>query len=121
MPLKLQPPSHVKDSAWALLIAAVALIAVTAFTAGRAFSSSCSLCHHEGGSPPPINISDPRYAARFGHITGSSSIGSTQQAAGVNGSAARYANISEHPACAFFRMGECMCRSCCSPVGSHVT
>lgn len=93
------------DAPWALLIVVVAAIGVTAFTAGRAFSSSCSL-HADGKSPPPVNISDPRFAARFGHVAGS--IRSSADGEGAGGPAAQqYTNMTEHPACAFFRIGEC--------------
>lgn len=102
-------PAHHRSagSAWALLLGAFLLVSVTAFTVGRAFSSSstCSECAQATNSPRlPYKLHVGPAGATSSNSNTSSSTSSSSGSADSAG--VKYAgNVTEHPVCAFFRQG----------------
>lgn len=86
-----------------LAIVGVVAVAATAFTAGSAWRGGCFFERHQPYDVH-INGSDPRFAARFGSSSTSSI--TKVPAPAQQSTVLRYANMSEHPACVFFRSGE---------------
>lgn len=93
---------HRPGAGWALLAAVLLLVSVTAFTAGRAFST------YGAPTSPNMELSRTRFAFVWQKASESSSWSSLKDDRPYT---VKYANsnVTEHPACAFFRAGKMMC------------